>query len=77
MKASKVIGVSSFPTLDLLTGPWAMASSSSFLAELAGILTQKLYRVMQDPKAIAKDGGLNMILSNGLPNLLDMELLEL
>ena len=31
----------------------------------------------QDPGAIAKDGGLNVILSNRLVDLLGMELLEL
>ena len=68
------VGVSLLLTSDLL--PWA-PTSSSYSVGLTGGLTQLLRRVVQDPGTIAKDGGLNVILSNKLADLLGMELLEL
>ena len=53
------------------------ASSSCFLGMLAGGLTQRLRQMMQDLGAIAKNGGLNVILLSGLADLLSMELLKL
>ena len=53
------------------------ASLSCSLGLLVGGLTQRLYWVVQDSRAIAKDGGLNIIFLNGLADLLDMELLKL
>ena len=67
-------GASLLPTSDLSGAP---VCSSCFPKMLAGGLTQGLRRIVRDPGAIAKDGGLNVILSNGLADLFGMELLEL
>ena len=72
--ALRGVGASLLSALYLL--PWAPASSSCSVG-LTGGLMQGLRQVVQDPGAIAKDGGLNMILSNGLADPLGMELLEL
>ena len=71
------VKASLLPGLNLLARPWALASSSSFLAESTGVVTQGLRQVAQDLEAIAKDGSLNVILPNGLADPLGMELLEL
>ena len=42
------------PALDLLAGPSAPPSLSSYLAGSTGVLTQGLRRVVRDPRAIAK-----------------------
>ena len=59
---SEKIRASLLPALDSLTGLWAPASSSSSLAESTEVVTQGLRRVAQDSGAIAKNGGLNIIL---------------
>ena len=71
------VGATLLPGLNHLAGPWAPASSSSSPVGLTGVVTQELRRVIRDLGAIAKDGGLNIILPNGLADLLGMELLEL
>ena len=68
------VGASLLPASDL--PPWAPASSSCSVGSMGG-LTQGLRWVVRDPGAIAKDGGLNMILLNGLADPLGIELLEL
>ena len=60
-------------TFDFL-GARASSSSSMRLTER---LMQGLCWVVQDPRAIAKDDNLNVILLNGLTNPLGMEFLEL
>ena len=55
---------------------WVLASLSCFMG-LTGGLTRELYWVVRGLGAIAKDGGLNVILPNGLADPLDIELLEL
>ena len=47
------VGASSLPALDLLAGPLALASSSSFPTGLTGVLTRGL-RQGRDPGTIAK-----------------------
>ena len=54
----------------------APASSSCFLEMLAGGLTQELCRVVQDLRAIAKDGDLNVIFPNDLADPFSVELLK-
>ena len=61
----------------LLALDLAPTNLSSFLEMLAKKLTQELRRVERDLGAIAKDRGLNMILLNGLVDLLGIKLLEL
>ena len=61
----------SLPALDL-----APASLSCSLGILAKRLTQGLRRVVQDPGAIAKIGGLNVIFISRLADPLAIELLE-
>ena len=68
------VRASSLLTSDFFGAP---ASSSYSPGILVGGLTQGLHRVGRDPGAIAKDGGLNVILPNGLADSLGMELLEL
>ena len=54
VKASGGVGASLLSALDHLAGPWAPASSSSSLAGMTRVLTQRLRRVVRDLKAIAK-----------------------
>ena len=63
------------PTSDLLPRLWAPTSLFCSI-ELTGRLTQGLCRMVQDLGAIAMKS-LNVILSNGLADPLNMELLEL
>ena len=71
------VGASLLSALDPLARPWAPASSSSYPAGLIKVVTQGLRRVARDPGAITKDRSLNVILQDGLADLLGMELLEL
>ena len=68
------VGVSLLPASDL---PNALANLSCSPEMSAGELTQRLHRMVQDPRAIVKDGDLNVILPNGLADLLGIELLKL
>ena len=63
-------------TSDLPPGSWAPTSSSCFV-ESNRRLIQELQLVMQDLSAIAKDKNLNVILLNGLADLLGVKFLEL
>ena len=72
--ASGGMGASSLPALDLPSAPAGLFCSPAMSARR---LTQGLRQVMQDPGTIAKGGGLNVILPNGLADPLGMELLEL
>ena len=69
--ASERVEASFLPTLDL---PGVPASSFYSPEMSAGGLKPELRRVVQDLGAIAKDGGLKIILSNGLADPLGMEL---
>ena len=72
IEALRKIKALSLPELDL-----APASLSYLLEMLAERLMQRLRRVVQDLSAITKNGDLNVIISNGLANMLDIELLKL
>lgn len=74
--ASGEIGTLLLLVLDPSTGLWVPTSSSCSLMGLAEGLIQKLHQA-QDPGAIIKDRGLNVIFPNRLAKLLDIELLEL
>ena len=62
--------------LDFLTRPWASASLFCSI-KLTERLTQGLCQMVEDPGAIAKDEGLNMIFPNRLADPLNIELLEI
>ena len=72
LEASGEIGALLLQVLDLI-----LASLFCSPEMLAGGLTQKLCLVVQDPGAIARDGGLNMIFLNKLANSLGIKLLKL
>ena len=62
VEASGGVKASLLPALDLLARPWAPASSFSSPAGSTRLLRQGLRRVIQDPRAIAKNGGLIVML---------------
>ena len=68
------IGASLLPASDILGTPVSLSYSLGISAE---IFTQGLHQIVQDPGAIVKNRGLNVIFPNGLADPLDIELLEL
>ena len=70
--ALEKIRASSLPVLNLVP---ASPSSSPMISAVE--LTQKLCQMVQDPEAIVKNRGLNMIFSNRLADLLGIDFLEL
>ena len=72
VRALERIEASLLPVSDF--APVSLSCSPGILAEK---LMQGLRWVVRDPRVIAKDGGLSVIFSNGLADLLGVELLEL
>ena len=76
VEASGGVRASLLPASNLSAGFWVPTSLSYSVRSIGG-LTQDRRQVVQDSGAIAKDGGLNVILSNGLTNSLGIKLLKL